>query len=449
MTARSKKETRPLLLPWGIAMVAALLFPTIDTLTRYPYSNNGYFGGLPLEWFGGLIRLSLFVGCMALAAIPFGIEFQHRTFALILVQPVERLRLWKAKMASPAVAFVAVGLAYVVGECFACLYLPSSSPSWSAGDVCLPMFFLFGILCSSAYWTLLSRSIIGGMVLPLAAQVGLAVLIGYLVSWRTGDVFPTASLQLFVALGIGALVYCSLFAYLGWRKFARMECREALLGSSVFEAAPAGRESAPLQPIPSSGPWRGLLRKELRLQRTVFLLASFFAVCWFAALGLERLRPAWKDQFEAVHILLLVIYLPLGWLLAGCISLGEEKSLGTWGWHLTLPVSAWRQWAMKLAIALAVMSVAGLALPGLAWFAAQGFKIDRPGRWFLEASPVVLLAVYGAILSFWAVTMLGNVIRAVLASLMAVGVLFLGGMLMVEIGGRTSFQQELCAWIVV
>ena len=39
-------------------------------------------------------------------------------------------------------------------------------------------------------------------------------------------------------------------------------------------------------------------------------------------------------------------------ILAGSLSLGEERTSGTHLWHLTLPVSARRQWFIKLCMAL-------------------------------------------------------------------------------------------------
>ena len=229
---------------------------------------------------------------------------------------------------------------------------------------------LAGVMCSSAFWTLQSRSIIGGMVLPLAMQGLLAGVITYFASGTSLVLPEEPGPRLFLALGAGAFVYCVLSTYLGWWKFSRLEWREGFIGESVIAALPALRVKKS-QPAAPCGPWASLLRKELRLHRPVFSLAALFVVCWLAALGLKALRPAWEVQFEGVFGVILVIYLPLAWLLSGCISLGEEKQLGAWGWHLTLPVSGARQWAIKISFALLIALVLGILMPALAWLAAK------------------------------------------------------------------------------
>jgi len=461
MTPGLKKEIRPLLLPWGVALVAALLLPILPTHRNT--LHQAFLRSLPAEWFETMAWLAVFVGCMALAAMSFGVELHHRTVGLILVQPVERIRLWWAKMLPLGGAFISVGLAYIVGLCLAdanggttphVVAYRGTSNYGVQGDSFVALALLLGILCSSAFWTLLSRSIIGGMVLPVAAQALLAGIITYLMTDRTMDVAEEQEPGLFLALAIGAVVYCLAFAYLGWWKFARLEWREASAGGTLVAALegrrPRGNDSSRrrLQGR-TSGPWRSLLRKEFRLQRAVFLLAALFVVCWFAALGLRWLRPAWHDYFEGILGVMLAVYLPLVWLLAGCISLGEEKNLGTWGWHLTLPFSVARQWAAKVFVAVLVVLGLGLLLPGLAALIAYGFKVDRPDRWVTEASPVLLVAGYTTMLSFWAVTMLGTAIRAVLFTLVGAGTLFFGSLFLLGIGAETHIQIGLCTWIMV
>ena len=56
-------------------------------------------------------------------------------------------------------------------------------------------------------------------------------------------------------------------------------------------------------------------------------------------------------------------YMTLSLVLAGCMSLNEERALGIQASNLTLPVAAHTQWAIKLAVALIVGGLAGIALP--------------------------------------------------------------------------------------
>jgi hypothetical protein len=447
MTAGAKKEFRVLLPPWSVAILAAFSLPVVATLAGR--MHRPYVEGLPLEWVGTLAGVCIFVACLAMAAMSFGVEIHHRTFGLMLVQPVERSRIWWSKMLPLVGAYISVGVAFVAGQCLADAAWGNSVKSWDGGSLLVFVALLAGVMCSSAFWTLQSRSIIGGMVLPLAIQALLAGVITWFASGTSMVLKEELEPRLFLALGAGAIVYCVLFTYLGWWKFSRLEWREGFIGESVFAALPAHRakESQPAAPC---GPWSSLLRKELRLHRPVFYLAALFVVCWLAALGLRALRPAWEVQFEGVFGVILVIYLPLAWLLSGCISLGEEKQLGTWGWHLTLPVSGARQWAVKISFALLIVLILGILVPALASLAAKAPNIEIPEGW-LGASPallVLLAAVFGTVLSFWSVTMFGTVVRAILFTFLGAGVFLFGGGMMLRIGRETYLFQGFCSWLM-
>jgi hypothetical protein len=448
MTARAKKEFRVLLPPWSVAILAAFSLPVVTTLAGRMHRQ--YVGGLPLEWIGTLTGVSIFVACLAMAAMSFGIDIHHRTFGLLLVQPVERSRIWWSKMLPLVGAYISVGVAFVAGQCLADAAWGSSFKSWDGSNLLVFVALLAGVMCSSAFWTLQSRSIIGGMVLPLAIQALLAGVITYFAFGRTVDVQGGFEPGLFLALGVGAFVYCVLSMYLGWWKFSRLEWREGFSGESVIAALPALRVKKS-QPAAPCSPWASLLRKELRLHRPVFSLAALFVVCWFAALGLRALRPAWESRFEGVFEMLLVIYLPLAWLLSGCISLGEEKQLGAWGWHLTLPLSGARQWAVKISFALLIALILGILMPALAWPAARAPIYGYSLVWW-DVPPALLalpVAVFGTVLSFWSVTMFGTVVRAILFTFLGAGVFLFGGGMMLRIGRETYLFQGFCSWLMV
>jgi hypothetical protein len=441
MTARAKKEFRVLLPPWSVAILAAFYLPVVKTLAGR--MHRPYVEGFLLEWVEPLVGVCILVACLAMAAMSFGVEIHHRTIGLMLVQPVRRSRIWWSKMLPLVGSFISVGVAFVAGQCVAHAAWGSSYKSWDSLSLLVFVALLAGVMCSSAFWTLQSQSIIGGMVLPLAMQALLAAVITYFASGASMVLPQELEPRLFLALGVGAFVYCVLFTYLGWRKFSRLEWREGFIGESVIAALPAlwVKKSQPAAPC---GPWASLLRKELRLHRPVFYLAALFVVCWLAALGLKALRPAWEVQFQAVFGVILVIYLPLAWLLSGCISLGEEKRLGTWGWHLTLPVSGARQWVVKISFALLIALILGILMPALAWLAAKAPNI--PEGWWRGA---LLAAVYGTVLSFWSVTMFGSVVRAILFTFLGAGFFLFGSGVMLQIGHKTFLSQWFCRWLMV
>ena len=455
MTARVKKEFRVLLLPWIVGLLAAFSLPVVATLES-PMLRP-YIIGFRLKWIEPFVGVCILVACLAMAALSFGVEIRHRTLGLLLVQPVERFRIWWSKMLPLAIAYISVGVAFIAGQCLAEPVWGRTFESWDAGILLGVGAFLAGVMCSGAFWTLLSRSIIGGMVLPLAVQVLLAGVITWLVSGTS--TVPTEQLEsrLFQALGAGAFVYCILFMYLGWRKFSRLQWREGFIGESGIAVLPAHRtkesqSTAPRGLAVPGGAVTSLVRKELRLHRPVFYLAALFIVCWFAAHGLNALLPAWEDHFRGVFLAIMVIYLPLAWLLSGSISLGEEKQLGTWGWHMTLPLSGARQWAVKISFALLAALVFGLVVPVLAWFALKTPYIQKPMAWWAVDSPVLLvllIAVFCTALSFWSVTMFGTVVRAVLFTFLGAVVLLTGGGMMLSLGSQTTLFRGLCHWFIV
>jgi hypothetical protein len=114
---------------------------------------------------------------------------------------------------------------------------------------------------------------------------------------------------------------------------------------------------------------------------------------------------------------------PLVLILAGSVSLGEEKALGVTTWQLSLPAPALRFWVVKLCVASVTGLVLGLfvpiALSSLQWpdFVGASIQID----WF-GTLQWVLVAWLPVLLGFWAACLLANTIRAVLAAVIALAV---------------------------
>ncbi len=223
------------------------------------------------------------------------------------------------------------------------------------------------------------------------------------------------------------LVYSGVMLWLGWRKFERLQLREVIVGESglLSAAGPRRSRSWGWLRIRPKGELTNLVRKEVRLHRPLFVVGGVYVVCWLAALAVNWLLPL--RGYEALYVVLPGTYVPVAVLLAGAISLGEERTLGLAAWHLTLPVSARRQWLVKLAVAAAVAIGLAVVLPGLLALATlpevrQQLHTSEPFRaWF---SPGVALGTIFA-LSFWAATMLGNTMRAAVAAILGSGVLVL------------------------
>ncbi|HEY6168188.1 MAG TPA: hypothetical protein VI454_09125 [Verrucomicrobiae bacterium] len=115
------------------------------------------------------------------------------------------------------------------------------------------------------------------------------------------------------------------------------------------------------------------------------------------------------------------ILVPLSMLLAGCIAFGEEKPLGLTAWHLTLPVSAWRQWLVKLVVVFIVGMAIGVVLPSvLAWITPTTDRVGLVGLWAKNGrgatvSFALAFVALGAV-SFWVGTLFANTVQALLAT---------------------------------
>src|SRR5262249_4138043 len=163
------------------------------------------------------------------------------------------------------------------------------------------------------------------------------------------------SLPFLAALG---LLYAGVFVWLGWRKFATMEFRDASLDSSVSIAVPQSHERRfSLLRCRPTGNFANLVRKDIRLQKPIFLIGVASAACLFVAIAAVAFPRKRVEIFTVVFGGLTVIHILLVSLLTGSISLGEEKALGLAAWHMTLPASAQRQWFVKILVAAATIAL--------------------------------------------------------------------------------------------
>ncbi len=419
MKARLLKEFRPLILP-GSLIAACAMLALFESLFLEPlFQNQSHHN---IQEMIGMILGVFPIGIVLLAAISFGSEFQQRTFVLLLSQPSDRFRIWRDKLVTAAV---------VIGALSLLQYLTISATDYfSQSDVPpRPILFIFilAIVCSTPFWTLMARSTIGGVAFT---AMGI-----FLVSSGTGFIFDKlffldgnvpigvffqAKLNSFYAtIGTVGVLYSFIFLWLGWRKFSRMELRDVLGGDDVSlpRNFPGARALANLLRCRPQNALGNLIRKELRLQKTCFLIAIIFTICWLLTLALLFLQPSRHELCEAFFNVLTAFYIPLIALLAGCISIGEEKTLGLNAWHMTLPPSTVRQWSIKLFIGFAAILLLGVLLPYLlALLASVKIKVGVVELIIKEKNAWAFLFPLTAvlILSFWAATLTGNTIRAAL-----------------------------------
>src|ERR1043166_5163884 len=409
---RLAKEFHPLLLPGCLGAIAALA--QIWKLSE----------------FYEFVATFTFTVCVCLiAAIPFGSEFQQRTFPLLLSQPLDRFRLWKEK--SLAVMLTAGALLL--------LRILEGRPSFS--DSAGIAGFLLLTVCSATFWTLIARSTIGGAVFSVTFQffailvvAGIGLLAEKLFGFDLDKVLQeelphSMRIPIMLFAGLVCVAYGALFVWLGWRKFAALEFTEAAVGETALglESIKGRGWSAGWLRCRPGGRIANLVRKELRLQRPVLLGAAILSACWIATMLVFWLTPLTKETLQAIFPALVVCFVAFIPMIASLISVAEEKTLGTAQWHLTLPMPAWRQWLIKLLTAFSVAVCLGGILPwGLAWVAVAEAVVGlMEGKENTLASMATIIGIT-FVLSFWAATLLDSAVRSVLGAIVALAVIAIG-----------------------
>jgi hypothetical protein len=453
MNARLQKEFRSIAVPTLLAIVGAILMPLGDDIE--PAISDSDLG---LSLFMLLLKAAPFLFYVPLAiaaATAYGAEFQYRTLPLLLSQPISRSRIWREKFATLAIAVIIPGVVYFVANPL--LYSPwarwfhlsHGQPNLFTRTALFAGAFLLATVCSAGFWTLLSRSTLGGMVLNAASQCavfcGLLDLASHLA--ESGADLKESHWTILVVSA--AILYSLIFQWLGWRKFVRLQLRFAMLGEGMARSESFSRLSLDLHWL-RCGP-RGrllnLLRKEVWLNKATFVLAGILVLCWTLTAALLFLLPRNHRTFEMIFDVVSCIYVPLFAVVAGATSLGEEKSLGLNTWQLTLPIRARRQWTLKLAVSGTIMLLLGLVFPWLLSLTVVSklnvglyllFRDNDNGLELIVAGCTMIFLI-----SFWSSTMLNSTVAAALATTVGFPVLCACALFGVQIG--TEWREEAAA----
>jgi hypothetical protein len=280
--------------------------------------------------------------------------------------------------------------------------------------------FLLVSACSGCFWTLTAGSVIGGMVFTVAGEILGTTLVYFIVAKITDNenVFP-------FVLAVVAPCYSSLFLWLGWRKFSRLQLKESAMAEvGGRDKILAGlRSKARFLHCRPNSKYANLIRKELGLQQPVFSVALVFIAGWIVVGLLARLQPARHETYEMILGLMTGAYVPVISLMAGCVPVSDEKAMGITAWQLTFPLSPVRQWIIKLGVALAVTFVcllipclmASILAPSPSVFPAAVLNFSEKFIQVLLACEVVTL------IGFWAATSVEGNVRAILTTLLVCG----------------------------
>jgi hypothetical protein len=269
------------------------------------------------------------VGALALGAQSIGQEFSFRTLPLLLSQPVTRRRLYWSK------AVVLVPMVVTLG---ALAMFDFTNQVTTADPTAVALAFTVPVACGlllAPWLTMVCRSPLAGVVFSLALPGSMFTLFAWAIPGEVGIWL------------VSMLVLCAFAGALGWQRFMRLEAIDAA-GTAIH--------------LPGWGRWRTprpghplwmLLRKELRLQQLTFALAGFLVVLWLALTWSLPPSPATAMAFD--------VFTPLGLalltVLAGALASAEERHYGMLASQLLLPVAAWRQWMVKIAVIFGLASL--------------------------------------------------------------------------------------------
>jgi hypothetical protein len=369
-----RKEARALLPTFAATAIGVAICAWIGSSTSWIGWNSTFSIWGPT--FRGLGIFAYGLGALALGAQSVGHEYSCRTLPLLLSQPVDRRRLLLIKLSVVASMLLVLGtIAWSLQPPHGSL--PRGSEAWYLEVI------LVAAACAllvAPWLTVLCRSEMAGVVFSMSLPPLLLVagdLLG-LALYGFGNAgavdafkvtfFSTAVVILWAVGGIGT-----------WLVFMRLEAIEGRGPEVRLAERFAGRATAA---APASGvvhPLWALTKKELHLQQLTFAVAAIYVVLWLAVVLLKR-----ADNGPILQLTLL--YVGALAMLMGSLASAEERQHGTLEWQLLLPIAAWKQWVLKLAVvlglavafALVLMSLAGVnllrqgptRLPGIVWLVA-------------------------------------------------------------------------------
>jgi hypothetical protein len=283
-TTRILKEARPLFWPWCAVALAGVV-PLV----------------YPLAWTPLIYLIGFFI-IPVLATLSLGNEFQHRTLSLLLSQPVGRMEIWGEKLSVTIVAIVSAVLVFS-------LALRATSYRPDRQELAFAVAWIFAITASATFWTLFTKSTVGGVAL----NIGVQSFISFVVPWANladwlrargylspgNPIVPSTVTFVF-------LCYAGVMVWLGGRTLVRFQVTGGMASDDLLMAGPdvmPGALAGGLRCRPT-GAVLNLIRKELHLLRPVWLISLLAAVSWacLALFGLLHQRGSTRNFETAVVI---------------------------------------------------------------------------------------------------------------------------------------------------
>lgn len=410
---------------------------------------------VPASLLDGLFRDSLesvrglcFFWCGAFfSSLIFGGEFAQNTMQLILAQPVSRGRLWWEKHLILALGLTLLTAAWTV------TYPRGGSDDGGALIVAAMAF------CSAPFFSMVLRNVVAAAVVLIACPALITLLFIAAYTQIFGASEPALDSFLLRFWKPAAVIYSGAMLMAGFWCFRVLQMADPLstrvrLSVPGFRFAPAAGDSAT---------W-ALVKKEIHLQAIPILLAMIYCVIVGILLIVHSMRANFMAEstdtggicFSAATICLFAL-VPI---MSGGSVAAEERAAGQLEWQLIQPLTARRQWRIKLTVCFLVVLCAAVLLPLGTMFLVEKFgaKVEWPkddGIWISLVCQftMTILAIYASSFARTTVraliTAVGLIAGAVTCSMMGISFSVHSGILHNPVGNHHEGTYMLIGLVLV
>jgi uncharacterized membrane protein len=426
-----KKEIRLLLRNFCITLFLALSFWLVPRDAGSTISNLAQV----LKIFPCWICPLAFV---LLALTPFGSEFTHGTFSTLLIQPVERRRVWRIKIGLLALMTVLIWFVWMIS------FILHGEISISAADLwqieIMSVLLTLTIFSGGLWASLLCRQVIAGFWITILTPLLILMIAAYFLDDQSDRVCKVVYITLFSIYSLTGFGL-AWWLFLRAQDVKRRDVSITLPGIRLWNGTKAKDSSHSIQ-----HPFTVQFFKELQLYQAQFLIAGLLLALNLVVLAMlhwVHFEPGSTTKMILENCWCLWLVMPL---LIGCRAVAEERSLGMMGSQFCLPVRRRSLFAIKLLVALGLSLTLGWGIPLL-----LGGK-NVPLSWSGMAGMVLLIGM----VSFYFSSLMRNLLETIAP---AIGGFFLSWLLIfllwvnwteVSFYSITDFlwRGKLAFWIV-
>ncbi|HTV42687.1 MAG TPA: ABC transporter permease subunit [Candidatus Sulfotelmatobacter sp.] len=383
-----KKEIRLLLPAWIAAMLLAI---APGWLIEYFLPHQSAAIEFPPPFF-------VLPGLFLLGISAFGREFSAKTFSLLLSQPVVRIRAWRLKTLTLALAFALVLAAGTISWSFFIHLHPAYSPHFFDAFPGV-LLWTVAIFTGGLWTTLLLRQEVGALwvtlLVPAAILAAAGLLADYLnlaekIEYRVGD--------------LAVLAYSAAGFLFARRLFLNAQDTQWTGGTFFFWRGVSGEKAGFFAARRARNRFMALLSKEIQLHDANLFIATIILGVNLGAVALRTLISNGNLKGSLEFVWALWLLMPL---LIGCSAVAEERRLGVSEAQLCQPVSRWAALCIKFLVALVLSVILGAVLPSLIERTGNFGITDWPNFWIFFAAPAIFLV------SFYASTLSRSTVHAI------------------------------------